>query len=100
MVRPSGVQSYPAPNTKPDRKSTRLNSSHRTSSYAVFCLKKKIDHEKAVMLLSQRLSIFGSSNWTSPSTDTQREHNYFTTKPWGFDWLDAQFNRKWNNGAR
>src|SRR5207248_3414804 len=23
-----------------DRKSTRLNSSHRTSSYAVFCLKK------------------------------------------------------------
>src|SRR5437867_9836049 len=27
---------------KPDRKSTRLNSSHRTISYAVFCLKKKI----------------------------------------------------------
>src|SRR5437667_48000 len=25
-----------------DRKSTRLNSSHITSSYAVFCLKKKI----------------------------------------------------------
>src|SRR5207248_8728231 len=25
----------------PDRKSTRLNSSHRTSSYAVFCLEKK-----------------------------------------------------------
>src|SRR5207248_10547036 len=24
-----------------DRKSTRLNSSHRTRSYAVFCLKKK-----------------------------------------------------------
>src|SRR5207248_4806030 len=24
-----------------DRKSTRLNSSHRTTSYAVFCLKKK-----------------------------------------------------------
>src|SRR5437867_10603947 len=24
-----------------DRKSTRLNSSHRTISYAVFCLKKK-----------------------------------------------------------
>src|SRR5437867_9465242 len=27
---------------KSDRKSTRLNSSHRTISYAVFCLKKKI----------------------------------------------------------
>src|SRR5437773_11754808 len=26
----------------PDRKSTRLNSSHITISYAVFCLKKKI----------------------------------------------------------
>src|SRR5207248_4880411 len=26
---------------KQDRKSTRLNSSHRTISYAVFCLKKK-----------------------------------------------------------
>src|SRR5207245_11752181 len=25
----------------PDRKSTRLNSSHGSSSYAVFCLKKK-----------------------------------------------------------
>src|SRR3712207_7137507 len=27
--------------TKPDRKSTRLNSSHANISYAVFCLKKK-----------------------------------------------------------
>src|SRR5207248_11507220 len=27
-----------------DRKSTRLNSSHRTNSYAVFCLKKKKAH--------------------------------------------------------
>src|SRR5438874_8155642 len=28
----------------PDRKSTRLNSSHVENSYAVFCLKKKIEH--------------------------------------------------------
>src|SRR5256885_5623154 len=28
-------------NTKEDRKSTRLNSSHLVISYAVFCLKKK-----------------------------------------------------------
>src|SRR5437867_6325426 len=27
--------------SRTDRKSTRLNSSHRTISYAVFCLKKK-----------------------------------------------------------
>src|SRR5437763_7526343 len=31
---------------KADRKSTRLNSSHRCISYAVFCLKKKIIKEK------------------------------------------------------
>src|SRR5690606_18910116 len=29
-----------------DRKSTRLNSSHVKSSYAVFCLKKKTTHSK------------------------------------------------------
>src|SRR3712207_6863361 len=29
------------PNGCPDRKSTRLNSSHANISYAVFCLKKK-----------------------------------------------------------
>src|SRR5690348_2279104 len=29
------------PGTKRDRKSTRLNSSHPSISYAVFCLKKK-----------------------------------------------------------
>src|SRR5205807_9377253 len=28
-------------NARPDRKSTRLNSSHLVISYAVFCLKKK-----------------------------------------------------------
>src|SRR4030043_1588580 len=30
--------------TTPDRKSTRLNSSHGYISYAVFCLKKKKEH--------------------------------------------------------
>src|SRR3712207_7288405 len=29
------------PGGRPDRKSTRLNSSHANISYAVFCLKKK-----------------------------------------------------------
>src|SRR2546428_8750190 len=38
----------------PDRKSTRLNSSHDQISYAVFCLKKKniissIHHERAML---------------------------------------------------
>src|SRR5699024_12523864 len=37
-------QSIRSPQSKPDRKSTRLNSSHVSISYAVFCLKKKITH--------------------------------------------------------
>src|SRR5574337_1373502 len=31
---------------RPDRKSTRLNSSHHSISYAVFCLKKKKERRK------------------------------------------------------
>src|SRR5437867_5115902 len=36
-----GLRPKPLKMKTPDRKSTRLNSSHRTISYAVFCLKKK-----------------------------------------------------------
>src|SRR2546430_10632275 len=35
------VLEAPTAAAKPDRKSTRLNSSHSQISYAVFCLKKK-----------------------------------------------------------
>src|SRR5437867_6827024 len=35
-------------NHRTDRKSTRLNSSHRTISYAVFCLKKKKTNKLAI----------------------------------------------------
>src|SRR5256885_4359368 len=38
---PVPVRSYPNSTFRPDRKSTRLNSSHLVISYAVFCLKKK-----------------------------------------------------------
>src|SRR5438874_5914000 len=38
-----------------DRKSTRLNSSHVEISYAVFCLKKKIDAELLGVLGIQAL---------------------------------------------
>src|SRR3989442_8227131 len=42
-----------------DRKSTRLNSSHVRISYAVFCLKKKIDvvaqHDEAVVRQKKRI---------------------------------------------
>src|SRR6266542_451206 len=43
--RPGDVRARPRPPAPPpqrgDRKSTRLNSSHGSISYAVFCLKKK-----------------------------------------------------------
>src|SRR5712692_10642592 len=37
-------QSLRPPGRPRDRKSTRLNSSHSSISYAVFCLKKKKNH--------------------------------------------------------
>src|SRR5699024_11588192 len=40
-VGPGGVQRERGQGRILDRKSTRLNSSHVSSSYAVFCLKKK-----------------------------------------------------------
>jgi hypothetical protein len=55
------------------------------------------NHQKTVLLYGQRMSIFGSSNWTSSSSDSQHEHNYFTTKAHIFQWFVNQFERKWNN---
>src|SRR5690242_21098087 len=40
----------------PDRKSTRLNSSHMSISYAVFCLKKKKNHATDPLCLTSTLS--------------------------------------------
>src|SRR5699024_12645557 len=37
-----------------DRKSTRLNSSHVSISYAVFCLKKKMRQRSAIVYLDER----------------------------------------------
>src|SRR5258708_17534962 len=39
--------SLPTARPRPDRKSTRLNSSHQIISYAVFCLKKKKQHARS-----------------------------------------------------
>src|SRR2546430_13037526 len=51
----------------PDRKSTRLNSSHSQISYAVFCLKKKKNNNTALLFRqyvtpSQRHASAASSN--------------------------------------
>src|SRR5215217_9371156 len=43
----------PAP-ARPDRKSTRLNSSHANISYAVFCLKKKKKIHSIILLKNKK----------------------------------------------
>ena len=69
-------------------------------------------HEKAVVLHGRQFVVFGSSNWTASSSDTQREHNYFIsalanpTKLWFFDWFVAavqpqveQPQKRWQRGV-
>src|SRR2546430_3121867 len=41
----------------PDRKSTRLNSSHSQISYAVFCLKKKKKKKSEYILYPRQLTL-------------------------------------------
>src|SRR5699024_12694475 len=42
LVERAGIGEHHVPGGQQDRKSTRLNSSHVSISYAVFCLKRKI----------------------------------------------------------
>ena len=58
-----------------------------------------LNHQKLTLLHSQGMSVTGSSNWTSPSSDYQEEHNYFSRKSTLFAWLYDHFIRKWTNGA-
>jgi hypothetical protein len=56
-----------------------------------------LNHQKSVLLYGKGLTIFGSSNWTTPSSNSQLEHNYFTTKSWFFQWFVNQFEHKWGS---
>jgi phosphatidylserine/phosphatidylglycerophosphate/cardiolipin synthase-like enzyme len=56
-----------------------------------------LNHGKLVLLYSKAMSIFGSSNWTSASTSSQQEHNYFLSDATVFEYFRQQFVRKWNN---
>ncbi|PYP89132.1 MAG: hypothetical protein DMF61_03970 [Blastocatellia bacterium AA13] len=58
-----------------------------------------LNHEKVVMLYGLGETIFGSSNWTGPSSNSQQENNYFTKKQWFFNWFVNQFERKWNSNT-
>src|SRR5690242_20975857 len=56
-----------------DRKSTRLNSSHMSISYAVFCLKKKpldrrFAYEQGIIEMAERIGISKSVAETGPLT--------------------------------
>ena len=56
-----------------------------------------LTHEKLTLLAGQRMVVFGSSNWTSPSASSQLEHNLFTADATFYDWARTHFERKWNN---
>ena len=58
-----------------------------------------VTHQKSVILRGQGLTIFGSSNWTEPSSDGQDEHNLFTKDPDIHRWFRDQFERKWTNAG-
>src|SRR5437763_7274763 len=56
----------------PDRKSTRLNSSHRCISYAVFCLKKK-NIQDARRRLKRRMALPASTPLRNCHMATHRD---------------------------
>ena len=58
-----------------------------------------LTHEKLVLLHSKGMAIFGSSNMSVPSSDSQDEHNYFTQKPTLYNELVSHFDRKWNSSS-
>src|SRR5699024_12050521 len=57
----------------PDRKSTRLNSSHVSISYAVFCLKKKKKSTTNLRIKDNTLSILRSNRPTTMIKQKQYE---------------------------
>src|SRR2546430_13045346 len=59
--------SRPSPSKSPDRKSTRLNSSHSQISYAVFCLKKKKHATARRKPYAHGADIASSNPYASPS---------------------------------
>src|SRR5699024_11754529 len=72
-----GISSYKAisvERTALDRKSTRLNSSHVSISYAVFCLKKKKHTNTLVLQQKEYLGIYilSRKEYISSTTFTTR----------------------------
>src|SRR6266487_5849895 len=59
------VGDTPDPGAGGDRKSTRLNSSHPSISYAVFCLKKKKHNKNKILPEIRRTTSDGRSHQDS-----------------------------------
>src|SRR6266571_3239550 len=59
-----------------DRKSTRLNSSHMSISYAVFCLKKKIiqTHPPVVEIIARHWPMIGEADLAQAGLERLRSH--------------------------
>src|SRR5688572_20393140 len=70
MVLPCRSDALAAPEQRPDRKSTRLNSSHSQISYAVFCLKKKSTQRTARPAPSRCPPACSPSRRTAPDTSS------------------------------
>src|ERR1022692_583321 len=65
--------------TAPDRKSTRLNSSHLVISYAVFCLKKKHNNQQSHYLSAGARAL--PSAVPRPPVAAGREHAHIGGRP-------------------
>lgn len=64
-----------------------------------FTVHQGLNHGKVALLYGQALSIFGSSNWTTPSANSQHENNYFAKQAYLFNYLVSFFERRWNNAS-
>src|SRR5437762_9987976 len=61
----------------PDRKSTRLNSSHRCISYAVFCLKKNnVEFIDAVRELGDEFELYHYGSYYAHFIDLHLKHQH------------------------
>lgn len=56
-------------------------------------------HQKTTLLRGQQMTIFGSSNWTTPSARSQLEHNIFSKDFSFYLFFSDLFERKWSNLA-
>src|SRR5437773_560965 len=72
----SGVTNRSSVSPEADRKSTRLNSSHITTSYAVFCLKQKTSVAACLIDLERRgIDLFCCNVASTPEIFTLSLHD-------------------------